>query len=219
MKRFIVVGLGTFGSSVARALFEKGHEVVAIDIDEQRVDKVGPDVTRAVVGDARERDTLERIGAGDADAGVVSTGEDMSASILVVLSLQDLGVEEIHVKVISDPHVRIMDKLGATGTVLPERDSARNLATRIARGRDVHRYVHLGEEFSIQEMEVPGSWQGKTLRELDLHRKFKISVVARHETLSDVIDSPPAPDTALKRTDTLLVAGRDDNLQRVADIE
>ena len=219
MKRFIIVGLGTFGSSVARALFEKGHEVVAIDIDETRVDKVGPDVTRAVVGDAREREMLERIGAGDADAGVVSTGEDMSASILAVLGLQDLGVEEIHVKVISDPHVRIMDKLGATGTVLPERDSARNLATRIARGRDVRKYVHLGEEFSIQEMDVPESWKGKALRELDLHRKFKISVIARHETLGDVIDSPPDPDTKLKSTDTLLVAGRDDNLRRVADIE
>lgn len=219
MKRFIVVGLGTFGSSVAQALFEKGHEVVAIDIDETRVDKVGPDVTRAVVGDAREPETLERIGAGDADAGVVSTGEDMSASILAVLGLQDLGVEEIHVKVISDPHVRIMDKLGTTGTVLPERDSARNLATRIARGRDVRKYVHLGEEFSIQEMDVPESWQGQTLRELDLHRKFKISVIARHETLGDVIDSPPDPDTQLKSTDTLLVAGRDDNLRRVADVE
>jgi trk system potassium uptake protein TrkA len=219
MKRFIVVGLGTFGSSVARALFEKGHEVVAIDIDERRVDKVGPDVTRAVVGDARERDTLERMGAADADAAVVSTGDDMSASILAVLGLQDLNVEEIHVKVISEPHTRIMDKLGTTGTVLPERDSARNLATRIARGRDVRKYVHLGEEFSIQEMDVPESWQGQTLRHLDLHRKYKISVIARHETLSDTIASPPDPDTELKRTDTLLIAGRDDNLRRAADVE
>lgn len=219
MKRFIVVGLGKFGSSVAQALFEKGHEVIAVDIDETRVDKMGPDVTRAVVGDARDHDVLERMGAGDADAGIVSTGEDMSASILAVLGLQDLGIEEIHVKAISDPHVRIMEKLGTTGTVLPERESARNLATRIARGRDVRKYVHLGEEFSIQEMDVPESWQGKTLRDLDLHREFKISVIARHETLSDVIDSPPDPDTKLKRTDTLLVAGRDDNLRRVADVE
>ena len=219
MKRFVVVGLGTFGSNVAHALFEKGHEVVAIDVDERQVDKAGPDVSRAVVGDARERDTLERLGAKDADAGVVSTGEDMSASILAVLNLQDLGVEEIYVKVLSEPHARIMDKLGVVGTVLPERDSARDLATRIARGRDVRKYVHLGEEFSIQEMDVPGSWQGERLRDLDLHRKYKISVIARHETVDDVIDSPPDPDTALKPSDTLLVAGRDDNLRRVADID
>jgi trk system potassium uptake protein TrkA len=112
-----------------------------------------------------------------------------------------------------------MDKLGVVGTVLPERDSARDLATRIARGRDVRKYVHLGEEFSIQEMDVPGSWQGERLRDLDLHRKYKISVIARHETMDDVIDSPPDPETALKSTDTLLVAGRDDNLRRVADID
>jgi len=219
MKRFIVVGLGKFGASVAQALFEKGHEVIAIDTDEARVDKMGPEVTRAVVGDARDHEVLERIGAGDADAAVVSTGEDMSASILAVLGLKDLGIEEIHVKAISEPHVRIMEKLGTTGTVLPERDSARDLATRIARGRDVRKYVHLGEEFSIQEMDVPDSWQGKTLRELDLQREFKISVIARHETLSDAIDAPPDPNTELKRTDTLLVAGRDDNLRRVADVE
>jgi trk system potassium uptake protein TrkA len=219
MKRFVIVGLGKFGSSVAQTLFEKGHEVVALDIDEARVDAMGPNVTRAVVGDARELEMLERVGAGNADAGVVSTGEDMSASILATLGLQDIGVEEIHVKVISDPHIRIMEKLGVHGTILPERDSARNLATRIARGRDVRKYVHLGEEFSIQEMDVPESWQGHTLRELDLHRKFRISVIARHETMSDTLDSPPDPDTELKATDTLLVAGRDEKLRRVAEID
>lgn len=219
MKRFVIVGLGKFGSSVAQTLFEKGHEVVALDIDEARVDAMGPNVTRAVVGDARELEMLERVGAGNADAGVVSTGEDMSASILATLGLQDIGVEEIHVKVISDSHIRIMEKLGVDGTILPERDSARNLATRIARGRDVRKYVHLGEEFSIQEMDVPESWQGHTLRELDLHRKFRISVIARHETMSDTLDSPPDPDMELKATDTLLVAGRDEKLRRVAEID
>jgi len=219
MKRFIIVGLGNFGASIAEALFEKGHEVVAIDIDEDRVDEVGPRVTRAVAGDARERDMLEHIGAEDANMGVVSTGDDMSASILAVLGLQDLGVEEIYVKVISHEHARIMHKLGATETVLPERDSARDLATRIARGGDVRKYIHLGHEFSIQEMNVPDSWTGHTLRDLDLHRKYKISVIARHDIATDAIDSPPDPDTPLKDTDTLLVAGRDDNLRRVTQID
>lgn len=218
MKRFISVGLGTFGAHVARTLNEKGHEVIAIDIDETRVDDLGPQVTSAVVGDARDKDTLEQIGAGEADAGVISTGDDMTASILAAMALQDLGVEVIYVKVISEDHARIMEKLGVRQTVLPERDTAQDLAIQLARGGEVRKYVHLGHEFSIQEMAVPEDWIGQTLRTLDLHRTHRITVIARHDTLSDTLTSPPEPDTELKQTDTLLVAGRDDNLRRVAEM-
>lgn len=219
MIRFISVGLGTFGSHVAMTLAEKGHEVIAIDIDENRIDELGRHVTRAVVGDARDKNTLEQIGAEDADAAVVSTGDDMSASILAVMALQDLGVREIYVKVISEAHARIMSKMNVTETVLPERDTAVDLATRIVRGGTVHKYIHLGEEFSIQEMDTPTSWTGKTLRELDLHRRFQVSIIARHDTITDEINSPPDPDTPLQSTDALLVAGRDDNLRRVAELD
>ena len=218
MKRFISVGLGTFGSHVARTLNEKGHEVIAIDIDETRVDDLGPQVTSAVVGDARDKDTLEQIGAGEADVGVISTGDDMTASILAAMALQDLGVEVIYVKVISEDHARIMEKLGVRQTVLPERDTAQDLAIQLARGGEVRKYVHLGHEFSIQEMAVPEDWIGQTLRTLDLHRTHRITVIARHDTLSDTLTSPPEPDTELKQTDTLLVAGRDDNLRRVTNL-
>jgi trk system potassium uptake protein TrkA len=218
MKRFISVGLGTFGAHVARTLNEKGHEVIAIDIDETRVDDLGPQVTSAVVGDARDKDTLEQIGAGEADVGVISTGDDMTASILAAMALQDLGVEVIYVKVISEDHARIMEKLGVRQTVLPERDTAQDLAIQLARGGEVRKYVHLGHEFSIQEMAVPEDWIGQTLRTLDLHRTHRITVIARHDTLSDTLTSPPEPDTELKQTDTLLVAGRDDNLRRVAEM-
>ncbi len=180
---------------------------------------VGPHVTHAVVGDARDRETLERIGAADADVGVGSTGDDMSASILAVMALQDLGVPRIYVKVISEDHARIMRKMGVTETVLPERDTAIDLGTRIARGGSLRKYIHLGEAFSIQEMNVPPSWIGRTLRELDLHRQYRVTIIARHDIETDAIDSPPDPDTPLGETDTLLVAGRDDSLRRVASVE
>jgi len=218
MQRFISVGLGTFGSYVALTLTEKGHEVVAIDVDERRIDSIGQQVTRAVVGDAREKETLKQIGAEDADTAVVSTGEDMSACILAVLALQDLGVETIYVKVISEDHARIMHRLGVEKTVLPERDTAQDLAIQLARGGEVRKYVHLGHEFSIQEMAVPSDWTGQTLRALDLHRTFKVTIIARHDTTIDELDSPPDPDEPLKASDTLIVAGRDDNLQHLADL-
>ena len=218
MQRFVSIGLGTFGAHVAATLSEKGHEVVAVDIDEARVDQIGPQVTSAVVGDGRDRDTLEQIGAGGADVAVVSTGDDMSACILSVLALQDLGVETIYVKVISRDHARIMDKLNVTETVHPERDTAQDLATQLARGGEVRKYVHLGHEFSIQEMNVPESWTGQTLRDLDLHRAHRISIIGRYDTASDELDSPPDPDTPLGSADTLIVAGRDDNLKRVLEV-
>jgi trk system potassium uptake protein TrkA len=124
----------------------------------------------------------------------------------------------IYVKVISEDHARIMEKLGVRQTVLPERDTAQDLAIQLARGGEVRKYVHLGHEFSIQEMAVPEDWIGQTLRTLDLHRTHRITVIARHDTLSDTLTSPPEPDTELKQTDTLLVAGRDDNLRRVAEM-
>ena len=218
MKRFISVGLGTFGSYVAATLADLGHEVIAIDVDEQRIDTVGPRVTRAVVGDGRDKEILRQIGAENADVAVVSTGDDMSASILAVMALQDLNVGEIYVKVISQDHARIMRKMGVNETVLPERDTAVDLGTRIARGGALRKYIHLGEEFSLQEMNVPQEWIGKTLRKLDLHRQYRVTIIARHDIKNDEIDSPPDPDTPLEKTDTLLVAGRDDKLQQVASV-
>lgn len=218
MQRFISVGLGTFGSYVALTLNEKGHEVIAIDVDEQRIDSIGQHVTRAVVGDAREKETLKQIGAEDADTAVVSTGDDMSACILAVLALQDLGVETIYVKVISEDHARIMHRLGVTETVLPERDTAQDLAIQLARGGEVRKYVHLGYEFSIQEMTVPGDWTGQTLRALDLQRTYEVTIIARHDTTTDAIDAPPDPDKPLKASDTLVVAGQDDSLQRLTNL-
>jgi trk system potassium uptake protein len=127
-------------------------------------------------------------------------------------------VETVYVKVISEDHARIIHKLGVTETALPERDTAQDLATQRARGGEVRTYVHSGHEFSIQEMTVPESWTGQTLRGLDLQRKHKATIIARHDTIRDTIDSPPDLDVAIEPNDTLVVAGRDDNLQRLQEI-
>src|SRR5687768_12553583 len=132
MQRFVVVGLGNFGSSVAEALHAAKHEVLAVDTSAAAVDRIAPFVDRAVVTDGRSMKALERIGAKAADAGIVSTGDDITASILVMMALRDLGVREVFVKVISAEHARVMEKLGVTETIFPERDSGQRLATRIS---------------------------------------------------------------------------------------
>jgi trk system potassium uptake protein len=211
MKRIVVVGLGNFGSAAAEALHAQGHEVVAVDVNEAAVDRMAPFVTRAAVGDGRSGDVLDRIGASGADAGIVGTGDDITASVLGTLAMRDLGVGEIYAKVTSRDHARVMEKLGVTETVFPERESAIRLAARFT-AHGILNYVRLGEGFSVLEMAVPSAWIGRTLRELALPRHYRISIVAVHDVLMDEIIPVPPPDARLKESDTLLVAGRDEDL-------
>ena len=217
MKRFVVVGLGNFGSSVAEALYAHGHDVTTVDVEEAAVDRIARLVTRAAVGDGTQPHTLERIGAKGADAGVVSTGDDITASILATMALRDLGVPEIYVKVTSSAHARVLQKLGVTETIFPERESGQRLATRIE-SRTILNYVRLGPDFSIQEMAVPESWIGRSLRELQLPRRYRVSVVAVHDVLHDRIVPVPDPDSPLKESDTLLLSGDDEDLARAARV-
>lgn len=215
MRRFVVVGLGNFGASVAEALHAAGHEVVALDVKTANVDRIAPLVTRAAVGDGTDPRTLERVGARGADAAVVSTGDDITASVLTALVLRDLALSEIYVKVISPEHGRVMEKLGVTETIFPERESALRLAKRIT-SRGVLNYVPLATGFGVQEMAVPSAWIGKSLRSLELPKRHRISVIALHDILTDTISTIPDPDAPLKDSDTLLVAGREEHLLAAA---
>lgn len=217
MKRFIVVGLGNFGYSVAESLFNQGHEVIAISLDAAAVDRIATRVSRAAVGNGTDLQTLERIGAKGADAGVVSTGDDITASILATVALHDLDIRDVYVKVISRDHARVMERIGVTETVFPERDSALSLGRRMS-GTALLNYVRLGTGFSVQEMGVPQAWYAKTLRELGLRQRYGVSIVAVRDVLTDEMRVAPDPDAKLKDSDTLLIAGTDEDLARVAKV-
>lgn len=216
MKRIVVIGLGNFGSAVAESLARKGHDVIAIDRDEDAVDRLAHLVARVVVGDGTEPVVLAEIGCEQADAAVISTGDDITASILSVLALQDLRVPEIHVKVISLQHARAVEKLGVTETVFPERDSGFGLAERLG-STAVLAYIPLSPGFLLQEIAVPDEWVGRSLRSLDLRRTHRISVVALHDMLRDEVTGVPDPDLPLKESDTLFVAGAETDLERLSD--
>ena len=215
MRRFLIVGLGNFGSSVAESLFAQRHEVIAIDTNEEAVDRISQYVSRAAVGDAKSLHTLEKIGAKGADAAVISTGDDITASILATMAVHDLGIRDVYVKVISRDHARVMERMKVTETIFPERESALSLGKRIS-GSGLLNYVKLGTGFSIQEMGVPDSWVGRTLRELELRQRFGITVVAIHDILTDKMAASSNPDVRLKDSDTLLVAGSDEDLAQAA---
>jgi len=218
VKRYVVIGLGNFGSSAAQELQSLGHDVVAVDLRESVVDALADSVARAVVGDGTNVEVLERAGARDADAAVVSTGDDITASVLAVLALKDCGVKDLYVKIISQTHGRVMAKLEVCETIFPEQESAVRLAKRIATQKILN-FVELGPGFFAQEMAVPTGWIGRSLRQLQLPSRHGISVIAVHDFLLDEFRALPNPDAPLKDSDSLLIAGPEKNLARVMKLK
>ena len=214
MQRFVVVGLGHFGGWAARALYAQGHDVIAIERSPQLADHFQDKVTVAVVGDATDRDLLKQVGAAEADAAIISTGEDLATSILATLALRDLGVKDIYVKVGSPEAARALEVFDVRETIFPEREVADRLAHRITT-KSVLDYVPLVPGYSIQELAIPDGWLGKTLRELALPAAHGIQVVALHDVLSGAFEVVPDPDRRLRESDVAIVAGKDEAIQSV----
>lgn len=214
MQRFVVVGLGHFGGWAARSLYAQGHDVIAIERNPHLVDRFHQHVTRAVAGDATDVDVLRQVGAGGADAAIVSTGEDLATSILATLALRDLGVKDIYVKVTSAEAARALETFDVRETIFPEREVADRLAHRIT-SKSVLQYVPLAPGFSIQELAIPDGWLGKTLRELALPTTFGIQVVALQDVLAGSLEVVPDPDRPLRESDVAIVAGKDETIRRV----
>ena len=218
MKRFLIVGLGNFGTAVGLSLAENGHDVIAIDRDGTLVDRVGNQLARAVVGDATDIEILKQLGAHQTDAAVVSLGDDITACVLASMALLELKIGDIYVKVVSKEHARVMERLGVGHTIFPEYDTAIELAAQLG-GPGLLNYTKLGPDFSIQEMSVPDSWIGQTIRELNIRQKYGLTIVALHDYLTGSTLAAPDPDHKLNDSDTLLVAGNDEALAQVAKLK
>jgi trk system potassium uptake protein TrkA len=214
VRRFIIVGLGNFGAGLVEMLHAQGHDVIAVDIDQERVDQMRPFASRAAAMDATDTRALDRIGAADADAAVISLGVDLAASVLAVLALQDLGVTEIYAKAISADHATILERLGVAEVIRPERETAFRLARRLS--MRLLNYMPIAAGYSIQEMPTPDAFIGKTLFDLRLPQRYSIAVVAIHDVLRDEIHVVPPADYVLKDSDTLTVVGGDEALGRLA---
>jgi trk system potassium uptake protein TrkA len=212
--RVLVIGLGAFGFWFARTMREMGHEVIAIERDEGLVDRHAEWISRAVAGDATDPALLERVATSDVDAAVIATGENLSTTILASMALRDLGVREIYAKVRSVNAARALDRLGVTEAVFPERDAGARLAHRII-SRAVLDYTPIGEGFSMQEITIPEDWIGHSLLELEPRKKLRLQIVAVRDALTDKLTLPPDPAAKLKPSDSLLVAGQDDVLEKL----
>lgn len=213
MKRFAVVGLGAFGSWVARALTRSGSDVVCIDRDGERVDRFAHEVARAVVGDATDPLVLRKNGVADVEAAVVSTGDDLAASILTVLALKELRVPRVLVKVPSPEAQRALERFDVE-VVFPDREAGEGLAYKLS-SSGVLEYIPLGKTHSIQEIGVPYSWIGRSLRDLALPVREGIQVVALYDVLTGNWDAVPAADRVITDSDVAIVAGSTERIEQL----
>jgi len=207
MKRFCVIGLGNFGYHVARALFAAGHEVVAIDSDQEKVRRIQEHTSYALIGDAADKEFLKGQGIGEMEAVIVSTGERSHLSTLITLYLKELKVPNILVKAISEDHGQILKKVGATEVIFPEKDMALKIARSLS-SPNILEFMPLAEDFSLTEAAPPGHFVGHSLIELDLRRKFNVTVIGVKDVLTDHFHTLPPANYIIKDSDILVLIGK-----------
>lgn len=228
MRQFAVIGLGRFGYSVAETLTKKGYEVLAIDTDEAKIEAVSDFATYAVQCDATDMKALKAVSTQNVDVAVVSIGEDIEASILIVMTLKEMGIGQIIAKAVTPIHGRILMNLGVTEVIFPERDAAIRLAHRLI-APNVLEYLELSPGYSIEEIAVPSKMAGKKLKESQIRTLFGVNVIAMKKKVTrmvkgtvkteEVFNVSPSPEDVLEKGDVLVIVGREEDLERFSKLE
>ena len=212
MKSYVVIGLGRFGSTLARQLCKLGAEVLAMDVHNDLVQQVADDVTHAVVGDAQDKDVLRALGVRDFDCAIVAIGTNLAASVLTVMNLQELGVPYIICKAHDETHSRVLQKLGVNKVVIPEQENAARLA-RSLNSHNVLDYIELSEDYGILELPTPRGWLGKSLKELNIRAKLGVNIIAVEN--GGKTNVSPGADYRIGEGDILVVLGDNYSLEAV----
>jgi len=211
-QQVVVIGLGRFGSAVARELERLGHEVLAIDRNEQRVNDIAPDVTHALQLDASDEDALRSAGAGEFGTAIVSISTDAEPSIFAVMVLKRLGVPNVIAKAGSQLHGEILARVGADRVVFPERETGLRLAHSF-NVPNVIDYLDVAPGFGIERIRPPKSFVGRSLGEIDLKTRLGLTPIALRRGQQVVVS--PTRDERLAEGDELILIGRDDKLDQL----
>ncbi|MFD0679700.1 MULTISPECIES: potassium channel family protein [unclassified Paenibacillus] len=209
-KQFAVIGMGRFGSSVAKTLHSLGFEVLAIDSNEQRTQEVSHIVTHVVQADSTDEEALRALGLRNFDVVVVAIGEDIQSSILTTIILKELGVPKVVVKAQNELHGKVVKKIGADKVIYPERDMGQRVAHHLISSNIID-YIELSEDHSIAEIRATRTMVGKNLRQLDIRAKYGCNVIGI-KTGTHINIAPQAEDL-IKENDILIIVGKNENLQ------
>ncbi len=211
-EQVMVIGLGRFGSAVARELERLGHQVLAIDRGEQQVNELAPDVTHALQLDAADEDALRSAGAGDFQTAIVAISTDAEPSIFATMVLKRLGVRTVIAKAGSQLHGEILSRVGADRVVLPERETGLRLAHSF-NVPNVIDYLDVAPNFGIEKIRPPKSFVGKSLGELELKTRLGLTPIALRRGQQVFVN--PARDERIAEDDELILIGRDDKLDQL----
>ncbi|WP_082234328.1 potassium channel family protein [Halobacillus massiliensis] len=212
MKRdYAVIGLGRFGGSICRELSREGMEVLAIDLDEDKVNEFRDIAAHAVIADSTDEHVLKELGIRNIDHVIVAIGDNIQASMLTTLMLKELGIKKITVKAQNDYHEKILNKIGADHVVHPERDMGKRIAHNII-SNNILDYIELSDDHSVVEVKAGNKMSGKSLVDLDIRAEYGCNVVAIKRQ-KDIIVSPMATET-IKEDDVLIVIGADKDISR-----
>lgn len=215
MNSFVVIGLGLFGSSVARQLCALGAEVLAIDVHPELVQQISSDVTNAVVTDARDADVLRALGAHECECAVVAIGDDLAGSVLATMNLKELGIKHIVCKAHDEVHRKVLEKLGADKVVIPEKEVADKLARSLT-SHNVLDFIELSSDYGIVEIPAPKTWVGKNLKELDVRAKLGVNIIAIQR--NGKVSVSPRAEFLIEKNDILVVLGDYDSLTLMQEI-
>jgi trk system potassium uptake protein TrkA len=213
MKRnqFVIIGLGRFGSSLARELIQLDYEVLGIDKDEEAVQDMSQVLTHAVVAESTDEEVLRSLGVRNFDCGVVAIGDDIQASILTAIILKDLGVKKVVAKAMSELHGRVLEKIGVDRVVYPERDMGIRVAHQLV-SPNLLDYIELSKEYTIAELAVPKCLNGVSLQDLNPRARFGCSIVAINKP-KGIIIAPSATDV-LAEKDVMVVIGTNNQIEQ-----
>ena len=214
MKTFAVIGLGRFGTALATQLYELGHEVLAIDRDENAVQAIADRVTHAASGEGSDSAVLKALGVRNCDCAIVALAQDVGKSALITLALKEMGVPQVVCKAKDDTHKRVLKCIGADRVIIPEQESGIKLAQGLARS-NVLNFIELSEDYGIVEVDPPAGWYGKTLLEMNVRAQYKVTVIAAHQKGSDGLTVAPGAGYTFREGESIVVLGRYEDINRL----
>ncbi|KKC30762.1 potassium channel family protein [Caldanaerobacter subterraneus] len=212
MKQFVVIGLGSFGMSLAKTLYEMGNDVLVIDKDEELVQSMAGLVTHAVRADATDENVLKSLGVKNFDVAIVAIGKNMESSIMITMLVKEMGVKYVIAKAHNELHARVLYKVGADRVVMPEKDMGIRVARNIF-SSNLLDLIEFSKDYSIAEILPIEEWFHKTLKEIRMRERYGLNVIAAKKMNDEIIVSP-GPDYVVDEGDILAVCGKNVDIKK-----
>lgn len=211
MKSILIIGLGRFGRHMAKKFSEQNNDVMAIDINEERINNVLSVVTNALIGDATNEQFMETIGVRDFDLCVVAIGDNFQSSLETTALLKDLGAKFVLARASRDVHAKFLLRNGADDVIYTEKETAERLAVKYG-SDNIFNYIELNDEYSIYEIAVPSSWLNKSILKVNVRSKYGISILATKQ--ENNIFPLPKPEHVFTDSESLMILGKNEDVSR-----